>query len=198
MNLLEGLPCPAAGVDEAGRGPLAGPVTAGAVILDPAHPIPGVGDSKAISPGKREVLFDEIKKHALAWGIGWASAQEIDEINILQATFLAMRRALEQLDGKYASVAVDGNRLITGLTSVPQRSIIKGDAKVPAIGAASILAKVARDRRMLELHEIFPQYGFAKHKGYPTAEHMEALQKYGPCPEHRCSFRPVAEVIAGL
>jgi len=194
VNWLEGMSEPVAGVDEAGRGPLAGPVTAAAVVLDPNFHIDGIGDSKALSEKRREALFVPIQEHALAWAIGWASAEEIDQINILQASLLAMRRALEQIPGTFQSVAVDGNRLIPKLTT-PQRTIVKGDAKVKAIGAASILAKVARDRYMLELHQKFPQYNFAKHKGYPTAEHMIALRKFGPCPEHRRSFGPVAQLL---
>jgi len=194
VNWLEGMSEPVAGVDEAGRGPLAGPVTAAAVVLDPNFHIDGIGDSKALSEKRREALFAPIQEHALAWAIGWASAEEIDQINILQASLLAMRRALEQIPGTFQSVAVDGNRLIPKLTT-PQRTIVKGDAKVKAIGAASILAKVARDRYMLELHQKFPHYNFAKHKGYPTAEHMIALRKFGPCPEHRRSFGPVAQLL---
>ena len=195
MNeVLEGLPLPVAGVDEAGRGPLAGPVTAAAVVLDLCVPIPGIGDSKAITEARREKLFDLIQERAVAWAIGWATAEEIDQINILQASFLAMRRALDQIPGQFLAVAVDGNRVIPKL-ELPQRAIVKGDARVAEIGAASILAKVARDRYMLELHERFPQYGFAKHKGYPTADHVEALRCHGPMPEHRRTFRPVSELL---
>lgn len=195
MNaLLDGLPWPVAGVDEAGRGPLAGPVTAAAVVLDPARPIPGLNDSKKLSATAREGLFPLIQERAVAWAIGWASAQEIDQINILQASFLAMRRALEEIQGQYASVAVDGNRNISQFL-MPQRPIVKGDAKVAEIGAASILAKVARDRYMLTLDSEFPQYGFVRHMGYPTPEHQAALQLHGPCREHRMTFKPVAQVV---
>ena len=195
MNeLLDGLPGPVACVDEAGRGPLAGPVTAAAVVLDPLRPISGLNDSKKLSAKAREGLFPLIQEHAVAWAIGWASAEEIDRINILQASFLAMRRALEQIDGRFASVAVDGNRNISQF-KIPQRPIVKGDAKVAAIGAASILAKVARDRYMLTLDAEFPQYGFVRHMGYPTPEHQEALRLHGLCREHRRSFGPVAQML---
>lgn len=183
-----------AGVDEAGRGPLAGPVSAAAVVLDPSRAIPGLNDSKKLSATAREGLFPLIQERAVAWAIGWASAQEIDQINILQASFLAMRRALEQIQGQYASVAVDGNRNISQFL-IPQRPIVKGDAKVAEIGAASILAKVARDRYMLTLDVEFPQYGFVRHMGYPTPEHLHALQEHGPCREHRVTFKPVAQVV---
>ena len=194
MNWLEDLPLPVAGVDEAGRGPLAGPVTAAAVVLAPDQDLSGIGDSKALSEKRREILFERIQKESLAWAVGWASAEEIDRINILQATFLAMRRALGSIEGHFASVAVDGNRPIKELSS-PQRTIVKGDAKVKAIGAASILAKVSRDHYMLELHAKYPEYDFARHKGYPTPEHMQALRLHGPCPEHRRSFSPVAQLL---
>jgi len=193
-ELLLGLPLPVAGVDEAGRGPLAGPVTAAAVVLDPSRPIPGITDSKKLSAAKREALFEPIQEHALAWAIGWASAEEIDRINILQASLLAMRRALDSIEGRFASVAVDGNRPLPRF-SLPQRSIVKGDLKVAEIGAASILAKVARDRYMLELDRVFPCYGFVRHMGYPTPEHQEALRVHGPCREHRKSFGPVSQLL---
>ena len=187
------LPGLLAGVDEAGRGPLAGPVVAAAVILDDMRPIAGLNDSKKLSPARREKLFDEIRAKALCCSIAQASVQEIDEINILQATLLAMRRAVEGLRLKPAKVLVDGNRLPT--LDVLAEAIVKGDATVPAISAASILAKVTRDRWCAELDAQYPQYGFAAHKGYGTAEHLAALQAYGACPEHRKTFAPVALVL---
>lgn len=186
------------GVDEAGRGPLAGSVVAAAVILDPANPIAGLADSKKLSAARREKLAHEIRTHALAWAIGEASAAEIDEINILQATFLAMRRAVAGLSVTPSHALIDGNRIPPGLLC-PAEAIIKGDAKEPAISAASILAKTHRDAQLLELDEMFPQYGFARHMGYPTAAHLQALQQYGPSPVHRRSFAPVAQsVLNGL
>ena len=182
-----------AGVDEAGRGPLAGPVVAAAVILDDLRPIAGLNDSKKLSPARREKLFDEIRAKALCCSIAQASVQEIDEINILQATLLAMRRAVEGLRLKPAKVLVDGNRL--PVLDVLAEAIVKGDATVPAISAASILAKVTRDRWCAELDARYPQYGFAAHKGYGTAEHLAALQAHGACPEHRKTFAPVAQVL---
>ena len=187
------LPGLLAGVDEAGRGPLAGPVVAAAVILDDMRPIAGLNDSKKLSPARREKLFDEIRAKALCCSIAQASAQEIDEINILQATLLAMRRAVEGLRLKPAKVLVDGNRLPT--LDVLAEAIVRGDATVPAISAASILAKVTRDRWCAELDAQYPQYGFAAHKGYGTAEHLAALQAHGACPEHRKTFAPVALVL---
>ena len=184
-----------AGVDEAGRGPLAGPVVAAAVILDDLHPIKGLADSKVLSPGRREALYDEIRAKALCCCIAEASAAEIDALNILQATMLAMRRAVEGLRLKPAKVLVDGNRI--PVLKVPAEAIVKGDAKVKAISAASILAKVHRDRLCLQLHEAHPQYGFDGHKGYPTPEHLAALRAHGACPEHRRSFGPVRDVLAG-
>jgi ribonuclease HII len=181
-----------AGVDEAGRGPLAGPVVAAAVMLDELQPIKGLADSKTLSPRRRERLYDEIRAKALCCCVAEASAQEIDELNILQATLLAMRRAVEGLRLKPHRVLVDGNRL--PVLAMPARAIVKGDAKVQAIAAASILAKVHRDRLCLALHERFPQYGFAAHKGYPTGEHLHALRAYGACAEHRRSFAPVRSV----
>ena len=178
-----------AGVDEAGRGPLAGPVVAAAVILDELAPIKGLKDSKALSPRKRERLFDEIRAKALCCCIAQASAAEIDEINILQATLLAMRRAVEGLRLRPHEVLVDGNRLPD--LAVRARAIVRGDVKVQAIAAASILAKVQRDRLCLELHAQYPQYGFDGHKGYPTTAHLAALRTHGACPEHRRSFAPV-------
>lgn len=182
-----------AGVDEAGRGPLAGPVVAAAVILDEQQPIAGLNDSKKLSAARREVLFDEIRAKALCCCIAEATVQEIDELNILQATLLAMRRAVEGLRLKPAQVLVDGNRL--PVLKVPAEAIVKGDAKVASIAAASILAKVHRDRLCEDLHQRFPQYGFATHKGYPTADHLAALQHHGACPEHRRSFGPVKLVL---
>jgi ribonuclease HII len=184
-----------AGVDEAGRGPLAGPVVAAAVILDDLKPIKGLADSKALSPLKREKLFDEIRAKALCCCIAEASAAEIDQLNILQATMLAMRRAVEGLRLKPAKVLVDGNRI--PVLKLPAEAIVKGDAKVQAISAASILAKVHRDRLCLALHEAHPQYGFDGHKGYPTPEHLAALREHGACPQHRRSFGPVREVLEG-
>ena len=166
-----------AGVDEAGRGPLAGPVVAAAVILDPEQPIQGLGDSKVLSEKKRERLFDEIRAKALCCCIAEATVEEIDQLNILQATMLAMRRAVEGLRLKPAQVLVDGNRI--PVLKIPAEAIVKGDAKVPAISAASILAKVHRDRLCLAMHEAHPEYGFATHKGYPTAEHIAALRQHG-------------------
>jgi len=184
-----------AGVDEAGRGPLAGPVVAAAVILDDLHPIKGLNDSKKLSPARRERLYDEIRAKALCCAIAEASVEEIDTLNILQATMLAMRRAVEGLRLKPAKVLVDGNRL--PVLKIAAEAIVKGDAKVKAISAASILAKVYRDRLCLALHEQHPQYGFDGHKGYPTPEHLAALREHGACPQHRRSFAPVREVLAG-
>lgn len=174
------------GIDEAGRGPLAGPVVAAAVILPAGIELPGVNDSKKITEKKREVLFDFVKEHALAYGIGQASEQEIDEINILQATFLAMRRAVEALDIPADFALVDGNR-IQGL-DIPAETVIGGDGKVLSIAAASILAKVTRDRYMREMAQTYPEYGFEKHKGYGTKAHYAAIEQYGICPLHRRTF----------
>jgi ribonuclease HII len=182
-----------AGVDEAGRGPLAGPVVAAAVILDDQRPIAGLADSKKLSPARREALFDEIRAHALCCSIAEASVEEIDRLNILQATLLAMRRAVQGLRLKPVMVLVDGNRL--PVLDVPAEAIVKGDARVQAISAASILAKVHRDRWCAQLHERYPQYGFAGHKGYGTAAHMAALRAHGACPEHRRTFAPVAQLL---
>lgn len=182
-----------AGVDEAGRGPLAGPVVAAAVILDERHPIKGLADSKKLSARRREQLFDEIRAKALCCSIAQASVEEIDQFNILQATLLAMRRAVEGLRLKPKLVLVDGNRL--PVLEMQAQAIIKGDALVPAISAASILAKVHRDRWCAELDLQHPQYGFAKHKGYGTAEHLAALALHGACAHHRKTFRPVAEAL---
>ena len=184
-------PALVAGVDEAGRGPLAGPVVAAAVILDDCQPILGLADSKKLSAARREALYDEIRAKALCCCIAQASVEEIDRLNILQATLLAMQRAVAGLRLKPGLVLVDGNRL--PLLDIRAEAIVKGDAKVAAISAASILAKVTRDRGLLQLDRQYPQYGFARHKGYGTAEHLQALRVYGPCPEHRNSFAPVAQ-----
>lgn len=182
-----------AGVDEAGRGPLAGPVVAAAVILDELRPIKGLADSKVLTAARREKLYDEIRAKALCCSIAMATAAEIDEINILQATMLAMKRAVEGLRLKPAKVLVDGNRIPTLV--IVAEAIVGGDALVPSISAASILAKVWRDRWCAEFHASYPQYGFASHKGYGTAEHLAALKLHGACPQHRRSFGPVAEVL---
>lgn len=184
-----------AGVDEAGRGPLAGPVAVAAVILDPRRPIDGLSDSKAISESRREALFPLIQSQALAWHIEFVEADEIDRRNILQATLAGMQRAVSALRPLPAIALIDGNRLPIGLPC-PGRAIVRGDATEPAIMAASILAKVARDRRMSLLHAQFPEYGFATHKGYPTPAHLAALERHGPCPEHRRSFAPVRARLA--
>ena len=187
------LPGLIAGVDEAGRGPLAGPVVAAAVILDDLNPIKGLNDSKKLTAKQREKLFDEIRAKALCCSVAQASVEEIDQLNILQATLLAMRRAVEGLRLKPAKVLVDGNRLPT--LDVLSEAIVKGDATVPAISAASILAKVTRDRWCAELDAQHPEYGFASHKGYGTAEHLAALQAHGACPQHRKTFAPVTAVL---
>ncbi len=180
-----------AGVDEAGRGPLAGPVVAAAVILDDLQPIKGLADSKVLSPRRREKLYDEIRARALCCSVASASAQEIDQFNILQATLLAMKRAVEGLRILPHRVVVDGNRVPQ--LRLPVEALVRGDALMPAISAASILAKVERDRLCQALHAAHPAYGFATHKGYPTPEHLQALRAHGPCPEHRRSFAPVRE-----
>ena len=179
-----------AGVDEAGRGPLAGPVVAAAVILDELKPIAGLNDSKKLTEKRREKLYEEILAKALCCSIAEASVQEIDSLNILQATLLAMRRAVEGLRLKPVKVLVDGNRL--PVLDVRAEAIVQGDALVPAISAASILAKVHRDRLCAQLHVQYPHYGFDRHKGYGTAEHLQALAEHGPSPWHRTSFAPVA------
>lgn len=179
-----------AGVDEAGRGPLAGPVVAAAVILDELQPIAGLQDSKKLSEKRRETLYDEILAKALCCSIAEASVEEIDTLNILQATLLAMRRAVDGLRLKPIKVLVDGNRL--PVLDVRAEAIVQGDARVPTISAASILAKVHRDRMCAQLHAQYPQYGFDRHKGYGTAEHLQALADHGPSPWHRRSFSPVA------
>jgi len=182
-----------AGTDEAGRGPLAGSVVAAAVILDPSNPIDGLNDSKKLSAKKREALYIEIKSKALAWCIAEATAAEIDDINILWASMLAMKRAVEGLSITPEHVLVDGNRCPD--LDVPATAIVGGDGIEACIGAASILAKVERDQQMVDLHEVFPQYGFDRHKGYPTKAHMEALAEHGVTPEHRASFAPVRRLI---
>ncbi|MEZ7846916.1 MAG: ribonuclease HII [Polaromonas sp.] len=182
-----------AGVDEAGRGPLMGPVVAAAVILDDLKPIKGLADSKKLTALRRDKLYDEILGKALCFHIAQATVEEIDELNILQATMLAMRRAVEGLRLKPNRVLVDGNRIPT--LAVVAQAVVGGDALVPAISAASILAKVWRDRWCQAFHLEYPQYGFATHKGYGTAEHLAALRAHGACPQHRRTFRPVAEVL---
>ncbi|WP_310567769.1 ribonuclease HII [Hydrogenophaga sp.] len=183
-----------AGVDEAGRGPLAGPVVAAAVILDDLKPIKGLADSKQLTAKRREKLYDEIRAKALCCSIAEASVEEIDRLNILNATLLAMQRAVAGLRLKPNKVLVDGNRLPP--LDVLAEAIVSGDALVPAISAASILAKVSRDRQLEALDQRHPAYGFAKHKGYGTAQHLQALQQFGPLPEHRRSFAPVARALA--
>jgi len=182
-----------AGVDEAGRGPLAGPVVAAAVILDDLKPIPGLADSKTLSARQRERLSEAIHARALCFSVAQASVEEIDQLNILQATLLAMRRAVMGLRLKPHKVLVDGNRLPT--LDIMAEAVVQGDRKVPAISAASILAKVARDRWCLEIDAEYPLYGFAAHKGYGTAQHLAALQRHGATPWHRRSFSPVAQVL---
>ena len=186
------------GVDEAGRGPLAGAVVAGAVVLDPENPITGLKDSKKLSAARREFLFEQIQLRAKAWGIGEASPVEIDEINILQATMLAMRRAIEDLTTRLGGwpdkALIDGNRCPE--LPISAEAIVKGDTKEPAISAASILAKGTRDRQMMTLHELHPQYGFAQHMGYPTEAHFAALKEFGACDQHRRSFSPVRNVLS--
>jgi ribonuclease HII len=192
-SLVWSVPGLIAGVDEAGRGPLAGPVVAAAVILDELNPIAGLADSKVLSAARREALFDEIRAKALCCSIAEASVEEIERLNILQATMLAMRRAVEGLRLKPAKVLVDGNRI--PVLGVLAEAIVKGDSLVPAISAASILAKVHRDRWCEAVDQQFPEYGFAKHKGYGTAQHLAALREHGASPQHRKTFRPVAEVL---
>ncbi len=183
-----------AGVDEAGRGPLAGPVVAAAVILDDLRPIQGLADSKTLSASRRERLYDQIMANSLCCAVGQASVAEIDALNILQASLLAMQRAVQGLRLKPVKVLVDGNRL----PRLPMlaEAIVGGDARIPAISAASIVAKVTRDRWCEQYHQVYPQYGFASHKGYGTAEHLAALSVHGACPEHRRSFAPVARVVS--
>lgn len=183
-----------AGVDEVGRGPLAGDVVAAAVILDPARPIPGLRDSKKLSAKRREELAAQIRERALAWSLARSSVAEIDEINILQASLLAMHRAVQGLTPQPAYVLVDGNRLPQW--PYPSEPVIRGDDRVPAIAAASILAKVQRDSELIALEEQYPGYGFARHKGYPTALHLKALRDLGVTPVHRRSFAPVKNLLA--
>ncbi|MGL5219510.1 MAG: ribonuclease HII [Plesiomonas shigelloides] len=182
-----------AGVDEVGRGPLVGAVVTAAVILDPARPIVGLADSKKLSEKKRLALFDEIKEKALAWSLGRAEPHEIDELNILHATMLAMQRAVAGLPITPEFVLIDGNRCPA--LPMPAQAVVKGDSKVAEISAASILAKVTRDREMAELDARYPQYGFAKHKGYPTADHLRLLAEHGAIAEHRRSFAPVKRAL---
>jgi ribonuclease HII len=193
LGLVFDAPGLVAGVDEAGRGPLAGPVVAAAVILDDLQPIKGLNDSKLLAPRVRERLFDEIHAKALCFCIAQASVEEIDRLNILHATMLAMRRAVEGLRLRPHKVLVDGNRIPT--LKIPADAVIGGDATVQSISAASILAKVHRDRLCLTLHEQYPQYGFDGHKGYSTPEHLAALRVHGACIEHRRTFAPVREVL---
>ena len=181
------------GVDEAGRGPLAGPVSAAAVILDPDYPIAGLADSKKLSGQQRDRLAGVIRERALAWAVAYAEVEEIDRLNILQATLLAMQRAVLSLKIRPHLVQVDG--LYCPKTGIPSRAIVKGDSKVAAISAASILAKTARDELMQELHGRYPHYGFDSHKGYPTAAHLLALREHGVSNVHRKSFRPVRELL---
>ncbi|MCM8594337.1 ribonuclease HII [Accumulibacter sp.] len=194
MEQPEGLIC---GVDEAGRGPLAGPVVAAAVILDPARPIAGIDDSKKLSANRREFLAGEIRRRSLAWGLGEASVEEIDRLNILQASLLAMSRAVLELAARFGRlperVLVDGNRCPD--VACPVVAVVGGDARFVAIAAASILAKTARDATMRELDTRHPEYGFARHMGYPTAGHLAALREFGPSPQHRRSFSPVARLV---
>lgn len=187
---MNGLVC---GVDEAGRGPLAGPVVAAAVILDPARPIAGLADSKKLSVARREKLAGDIRMHALAWCVAEASVEEIDALNILQATLLAMQRAVAGLQIVPGEALIDGNRC--PVLGVPARAIVGGDATVAEISAASILAKTHRDAGLLALHAEYPQYGFDRHKGYGTEAHLAALRLYGPTPHHRRSFAPVREAL---
>ncbi len=183
-----------AGIDEVGRGPLAGPVVAAAVILGDAADWQQITDSKSLSENKRLQLSDQIKQYALAWSLGRCECHEIDQFNIFNASLLAMQRAFESLQATPELVLVDGK--YSPVLSVTSFAVIKGDMHVPAIGAASILAKVERDQEMIALASDFPEYGFAQHKGYPTPAHLSALQSYGACPQHRKSFKPVANVIA--
>lgn len=181
------------GVDEAGRGPLAGPVCAAAVILDPARPIPGLKDSKKLAAANRVRLAGEIRRQALAWSVAWASVEEIDRLNILHASLLAMQRAVEALAVRPDLALIDGNRC--PVLSIAARAIVRGDALEPCISAASILAKTERDKEMRRLADIHPQYGFERHAGYPTPEHLAALAMHGPSTQHRKSFGPVRELL---
>jgi len=193
FNLVEAL---VAGVDEVGRGPLCGAVVTAAVILDPGKPILGLNDSKKLSLRRREALFDEIQEKALAWCVARAEVAEIDRLNILHATMLAMQRAVEGLHVQPRLALIDGNRCPK--LAVPSSPVVKGDSQVPAIAAASILAKVTRDREMQALDVLYPGYGLAGHKGYPTAEHLDALRRLGPTPIHRRSFAPVRDAWHAL
>jgi ribonuclease HII len=184
-----------AGVDEAGRGPLAGPVVVAAVILDPGRPISGLDDSKKLNERRREALFPQIRNRCIAWTVVEVAVDEIDRINILQATLLGMKRAVEGLSPAPSLALIDGNRAPELTCDV--RTIVQGDALEPAISAASILAKVTRDRLMRELHRAYPQYGFDQHKGYPTAGHLRRLEEHGPCAVHRKSFAPVQKLLQG-
>ncbi len=186
------LPADVCGIDEAGRGPLAGPVVAAAVILDPDDPIAGLDDSKKLTEKRRHLLAEAIRARALAWCVAEASPAEIDRLNILQATFLAMQRAVAGLSLRPARAVVDGNRCPR--LEIPVEAVVRGDGRVAAVAAASILAKTVRDARMQELHRQYPQYGFDRHMGYPTPAHLAALQAHGPCPVHRRSFAPVAQL----
>lgn len=190
LSYPSGLVC---GIDEAGRGPLAGPVVAAAVILDPERPIAGLNDSKKLSEKRREALAAEIKEKAIAWGIAWATVEEIDSLNILQATLLAMQRAVARLGTAPVAALVDGN-VCPGL-NCPVSAVVKGDGSVAPIAAASILAKTSRDAEMLRLHGLYPDYGFDRHMGYPTVLHMTALRAHGATPIHRRSYAPVRAVI---
>jgi len=181
------------GVDEAGRGPIAGPVFAAAVILDPQQPIAGLKDSKLLAPRRRETLAIAIRRHARAWAVASATVEEIDRLNILQATLLAMRRAVEQLGVVPDQALIDGNRCPR--LSCAAHAVVGGDRSVPQISAASILAKTARDAEMLRLHEQYPHYGLDRHKGYPTPEHLALLERHGVCAIHRRSFAPVRHLI---
>lgn len=196
LSRLEPAGARVCGVDEAGRGPLAGEVFAAAVILDPSCPIDGLRDSKALSAPRREALAALIRKRALAWAVASASVAEIDRINILQATLLAMGRAVEALAPQPELALIDGNRAPKLGCSV--RTVVRGDVTEPAISAASILAKTARDAAMIDLHQRYPQYGFDRHKGYPSPLHLAQLRRFGPCPEHRTSFAPVREALSLL
>lgn len=182
------------GMDEAGRGPIAGPVFAAAVILDPDRPVDGLRDSKKLSERRRDELSREIREKSLAWAIAQCSVEEIDTLNILQASMLAMKRAIEGLTVLPEQALIDGNRCPQGL-AIPATAIVRGDDRVPAISAASILAKTARDAVMLDLHEQYPEYGFNRHKGYPTAFHLERLKQYGVSPVHRKSYAPVRKIL---
>lgn len=196
MSALIYPPVTVCGIDEAGRGPLAGPVVAAVVILDPNHPIVGLNDSKKLSKKKRDLLAIAIRQHAIAWAVAEASVEEIDQINILQASLLAMSRAVEKLAIRPESALVDGNKCPR--LDIPVEAIVKGDGLIASIAAASILAKTTRDAQMQELHERYPLYGFDRHMGYPTPAHFLALRTHGASPVHRRSFAPVAEQLALL